>query len=134
MTDEGDDAGDSVDDPDAFEAVVDGALERALLAETDGRRYFALAGAVERVREETFDPQTDPLTAALVCTAAVAALDSSAPVPTRSPPEAQGELVAVGAATAAQRFDVADERVAANAGLPLSDLRARLKEQSRGSR
>lgn len=35
----------------AIADVVDAALERALVDSTDARRYFALAGALERVRE-----------------------------------------------------------------------------------
>ncbi|MDS0294889.1 hypothetical protein [Halogeometricum luteum] len=116
-------------DADALSAVVDSALERALLESADARRYFALAGAVERAREDTGDPQSDPLTAALVCTVAVSALESESPVPTWSPPDARNELVAAGAVRASERFDVAPERVAARAGVPLSDLRTRLAEE-----
>ncbi|ELZ34403.1 hypothetical protein C474_01816 [Halogeometricum pallidum JCM 14848] len=116
-------------DADALSAVVDSALERALLEATDSRRYFALAGAVERAREDALDPQSDPLTAALVCTVAVAALESESPVPTWSPPDARNELVAVGAVRASERFDVDPDRIAARAGVPLSDLRMRLAKE-----
>jgi len=37
---------------DALDAVVDTALERALVDGTDARRYFALAGALERARTD----------------------------------------------------------------------------------
>ena len=121
--------GDADADADALSAVVDSALERALVEETDARRYFALAGAVERAREDARDPQSDPLTAALVCTVAVSALASESPLPTWSPPDARAELVAVGAVRASERFDAEPERVAARAGVPLSDLEARLAKE-----
>ncbi|QIB74704.1 hypothetical protein GL213_07295 [Halogeometricum borinquense] len=121
---------------DALDAVVDSALERALLDEADSRRYFALAGAVVRAHGNTHadsrETQSDPLTAALVCTVAVSALESASPEPTWSPPDARNELVAAGAVRASQRFNVAVERVATRAGLPLSDLRTRLSKESRG--
>lgn len=116
---------------DALAAVVDSALERALLEETDSRRYFALAGAIVRAREDA-DAASDPLAAALVCTAAVSALESVPPEPTWSPPDARTELVAAGAVRATRRFDADPDRVAARAGLPLSDLRARLEKERRG--
>ncbi|MDS0299045.1 hypothetical protein NDI76_09840 [Halogeometricum sp. S1BR25-6] len=120
-------------DVDALSAVVDSALERALLEASDARRYFALAGAVERAREDAGDPRSDPLTAALVCTVAVSALESTAEseplVPTWSPPDTRNELVAVGAVCASERFDVDPERVAARAGVPLSDLETRLAKE-----
>lgn len=121
-------------DADALDAVVDGALERALLDEADARRYFALAGAVERAREGTdaVDAPADSLSAALVCTAAVSALASDDPEPTWSPPDARNELVAAGAVRASRRFDVDAERVAARAGLPLADLRTRLSNAQSG--
>lgn len=128
------DVGVGAGEEDAFAAVVDSALERALLAETDSRRYFALAGAVVRAREDGGEAGADPLTAALVCTVAVSALESVPPEPTWSPPDARNELVAAGAVRAARRFDADAERVAARAGLPLSDLRARLSEERRGDR
>jgi hypothetical protein len=118
-------------DADALAAVVDSALERALLEETDSRRYFALAGAIVRAREDA-DAASDPLAAALVCTAAVSALESVPPEPTWSPPDARTELVAAGAVRATRRFDADPDRVAARAGLPLSDLRARLEKERRG--
>ncbi|WP_049987993.1 hypothetical protein [Halobellus rufus] len=71
---------------DALDAVVDAALERALVADRDARRYFALAGVLERVgrgrdgrdpdREGCADPDVidDPLCASLVSTIAVRAL------------------------------------------------------------
>lgn len=38
---------------DALDAVIDAALERALLDADDARRYFALAGAIQRGRSAT---------------------------------------------------------------------------------
>jgi hypothetical protein len=85
---------------DALDRVIDAALERALLAD-DTRRYFALAGALERgrsaartdgagvQRRERDDPEqrspepprdsppTDVLGAALLSTVAVGALDAT---------------------------------------------------------
>jgi hypothetical protein len=40
---------------DALDAVIDAALERALLDSDDARRYFALAGALQRGRSATGD-------------------------------------------------------------------------------
>lgn len=128
MTDVTDDRRDATDDAesDALAAVVDGALERALLDEADSRRYFALAGAVDRGREGAADARSDSLTAALVCTAAVSALSTTSAEPTWSPPDPRNELVAAGAVGAVRRLGADPERVAARAGLPLSDLRTRL--------
>jgi hypothetical protein len=42
---------------DALEAVVDAALERALVDGTHARRHFALAGALERVRRDSREPE-----------------------------------------------------------------------------
>lgn len=58
---------------DALAAVRDAAAERALLDADDARRYLALAGTVERVREEQSSPG-GTLAAALACTLAVTRL------------------------------------------------------------
>lgn len=134
MTRETDRAADPESESDALVAVVDTALERALLDGTDSRRYFALAGAVERARDDAADARSDPLSAALVCTVAVSALSSDDPEPTWSPPDARNELVAAGAVRASRRFDVDVDRVAAQAGLPASDLRTRLSNARRDDR
>ncbi|RDI70276.1 hypothetical protein [Halopelagius longus] len=61
------------DAEDALAAVRDAAAERALLDADDARRYLALAGTVERVREEQSSPG-GTLAAALACTLAVTRL------------------------------------------------------------
>lgn len=58
---------------DALAAVRDAAAERALLDADDARRYLALAGTVERVREGQSSPG-GTLAAALACTFAVTRL------------------------------------------------------------
>jgi hypothetical protein len=128
----------------ALEAVIDAALERALLDTSDARRYFALAGALDRVRlaetasegddsraAHTTAPQGDrtaardgPLSAALLTTVAIGALDSTTldgiNLDAWSPGGHGGEahLVAAGAAAACRRFDIEAERVAARSGIP----------------
>lgn len=74
------------DDGDALTAVRDAAVERALSDAADARRYLALAGTMERVREDRpADADADananvgPLTAALTCTLAVTRLRSEMP-------------------------------------------------------
>lgn len=132
---------------DALDAVIDAALERAVLDAADARRYFALAGALERGRAAAraggvgtrqsdhgtprperptsrADP-TDVLGAALLSTAAVGALDADRDggidPGAWSPGDGDGgtraELVAVGAA-ACRRLDVEPGTVAARSGLP----------------
>lgn len=131
-------------------AVIDAALERALLDTTDARRYFALAGALNRVRlseatdgtdashprhhassqgARTAESGTDPLSAALVTTVAIEALDATTLDgidPEAWSPGGHGgdaTLVAAGAAAACRRFDVDAERVAARSGIPRERLR-----------
>jgi hypothetical protein len=128
----------------ALDAVIDAALDRALVDASDARRYFALAGALERVAPQAGGsrngPDTDcsgseppagsfagapgdPLGAALTSTVAVRALTS-----TRTgdiDPDAwfpggntgDADLVAAGAAAACRRFDVDPDRVAARSGV-----------------
>ncbi|MDQ2053972.1 hypothetical protein [Halobellus sp. H-GB7] len=127
---------------DALDAVVDAALERALVDEADARRYFALAGVLERAhgRDETDDggdgdspdetkPRGDtsqyenPLDAALVSTVAIRALEATRAdgidVGAWSPgtDATHAEFVRIGAAAAARRFDVDIEVVAARSGV-----------------
>ncbi|WP_256290478.1 hypothetical protein [Halobellus inordinatus] len=123
---------------DALDAVVDAALERALVDEADARRYFALAGVLERAhgRDETDGgdaPETkphgdmsqyqNPLDAALVSTVAIRALDATRAdgidVGAWSPgtDATHAEFVRIGAAAAARRFDVDIEVVAARSGV-----------------
>ncbi|MGQ4556311.1 hypothetical protein [Halobellus sp. GM3] len=118
---------------DALEEVVDAALERALLEESDARRHFALAGALVRVRSEATataaigaedPPGSSPLAAVLVSTAAVSALDTalgdetgdrgidaSVWIPDGTQPDSA--LVESGARAASRRFDVDRDRIAA---------------------
>lgn len=144
------------DDDGSLAAVRDAAVERALLDAADARRYLALAGTVERVRNEESAANVGPLTAALTCTLAVTKLRSEAPrrrsddssgvfagerslqTPTPSPTgpaspwssvDTTRELVAVGAVVAVRRFDAEPEAVAARAGLPQADLEARLEKE-----
>jgi hypothetical protein len=126
---------------DALDAVVDAALERALVDEVDARRYFALAGVLERAhgREGIDDCDGDPpdetkprggtseyenpFDAALVSTVAIRALEATRAdgidVDAWSPSteETHAEFVRVGAAAAARRFDVDIEVVAARSGV-----------------
>lgn len=63
---------------DALVAVRDAAVERALLDAADARRYLALAGTIERVREkQSAAGDVGPLAAALTCTLAVTKLRSA---------------------------------------------------------
>lgn len=136
---------------DALDAVIDAALERALLDANDARRYFALAGALERGRSATRadgtgttydhaecsdvnpkspDAPTDALGAALLTTAAVGALDTTEnngiDPDAWSPGGGDGppgaEVVAVGAAAACRRFDVELGTLADRSGLPPEQL------------
>lgn len=134
----------------ALDAVIDAALERALLCPTGAQRYFALAGALARARppqapdetprsrpsSERDDPSQvttgspdDVLGAALVSTVAVRALES-AEDPVIDPDawvpgggKRTGDLIAAGAAAACRRLDVDPERVAAESGVPRERLR-----------
>lgn len=135
---------------DALDAVIDATLERALLAD-DARRYFALAGALERGRAtaragraESPQPEhrdrdsgrpapsenpTGPFGAALLSTIAVgaldAALDDDIDPGAWSPgnrAEPDVELVAAGAAAACRRFEVDPGTVATRSGLPVDRL------------
>jgi len=122
---------------DALDAVVDAAIERALV-DDDARRYFALAGALDRVRTgdsgpaEAAPPAVDRFGAALASTVAVRALDASdtdaianeAWGPGKNDPHA--DLVAAGAAAAYRRFDVDLDRVATQSGIDGSELARRL--------
>lgn len=145
------------DDGDALAAVRDAAVERALSDAADARRYLALAGTMERVREgRPADAAVGPLTAALTSTLAVTRLrsempetppgdssgglagDRSTPTPSPSPAgpaspwssvDSTRELVATGAVVAVRRFDAEPETVAARAGLPRADLEARLETE-----
>jgi len=132
---------------DALDAVVDAALERALVDEADARQYFALAGVLERARgrdeiggdcdgdpsDET-KPRGDtsqyenPFDAALVSTVAIRALDATRAdgidVGAWSPgtDATHAEFVRIGAAAAARRFDVDIEVVAARSGVSRQTL------------
>ena len=136
---------------DALDAVIDTALERALLAD-DARRYFALAGALERGRsaartdgagipqpeyrgpgDDRSEPSggsTDVLGAALLSMVAVDALESAeteaidpdAWLPGGRDGGPHAELVAAGAAAACRRFEVDPGTIAAWSGLPLEQL------------
>ncbi|MFC6824927.1 hypothetical protein [Halopelagius fulvigenes] len=64
---------------DALRAVRDAAAERAVLDGDDARRYLALAGTVERVREDRSSSPGGTLAAALACTLAVARLSDLPP-------------------------------------------------------
>ena len=126
---------------DALDAVIDAALERALLGADDARRYFALAGALERGRSAA-RPDADPthehgdhsagpdapagtLGAALLSTVAIGALDAAErngiDPDAWSPGDGGGsptvEVVAAGAAAACRRFDINPEAVAARSGI-----------------
>ena len=124
---------------DALDAVIDAALERALLGADDARRYFALAGALERGRSaarpdathEHGDHSAGPdapagtLGAALLSTVAIGALDAAErngiDPDAWSPGDGGGsptvEVVAAGAAAACRRFDINPEAVAARSGI-----------------
>ncbi|RLM88405.1 hypothetical protein D3D02_12610 [Halobellus sp. Atlit-38R] len=123
---------------DALDAVVDAALERALVDEADARRYFALAGVLERAHgrdEIDGDPPDEttprgdtsqyenPFDAALVSTVAIRALDATRSdgidVGAWSPgtDATHAEFVRIGAVAAARRFDVDIEVVAARSGV-----------------
>lgn len=127
---------------DALDAVVDAALERALVDEADARRYFALAGLLERAhgrdeiggdcdgdppdetRPRGDTPQYEnPFDAALVSTVAIRALDTAradgidAGAWSPGTDATHAEFVRIGAAAAARRFDVDIEVVAARSGV-----------------
>ena len=146
---------------DALDAVIDGAIERALLGGDDARRYFALAGALDRGRSATRsdavgpyrhddpdrerpterDRPTHVLGAALLSTVAVDALGSVRPTdidPSAWSPGgrdggARTELVAVGAAVACRRFDVDPETAAARSGVSPERLARHREELAPGS-
>lgn len=129
----------------ALDAVIDAALERALLGADEARRYFALAGALDRGTARTggvepaqreqrtpgresstrSEQPTDALGAALLSTAAVGALQSTgaddidpgAWSPGGQAVEPHAELVAAGAAAACRRLDVESATVAARSGV-----------------
>ena len=126
---------------DALDTVIDAALERALADVDDARRYFALAGALERGRSAARadtgpahgrdddsagrspspDAPADALGAALLSTVAIGALnaaeDSGIDPDAWSPGDGGEsptvEVVAAGAAAACRRFDVDPATVAA---------------------
>ena len=132
---------------DALDRVIDAALERALLDAADTRRYFALAGALERgrsaaradgaggQRREHGDPGSGrselpggaagALGAALLSTVAVGAFDATgaddidpgAWSPDHREEGPHAELVVAGAAAACRRFDIERGRVAARSGV-----------------
>lgn len=135
----------------ALESVIDAALERALADTADARRYFALAGALNRVRlaetagegndstreryaqrrgGRTVEPGDDPLSAALLTTAAIGALGSTTLDgidPDAWSPGGHGgdaQLVAAGAAAACRRLDVTPEQVAVRSGISRDRLRS----------
>jgi hypothetical protein len=136
---------------DALDAVVDAALERALLSASDARRYFALAGALERARidgdragtatgtvaSESIDhagasldgseDRVGPLGAALMSTLAVELLDdpegAEIDVGAWSPgQDTHAELVGAGAAAASRRFDIDIQVLVARSGLSRDEL------------
>lgn len=140
---------------DALDAVIDAALERALLDADDARQYFALAGALRRGRSATppdaaasprperdgrdrerpTSPAASPvLRAALLTTAAAGALgsigsrdlDPEAWSPDNAREHPHGELIAAGAAAACRRFDVDPGTVAVRSGISPERL-ARLR-------
>lgn len=122
---------------DALDAVVDAAIERALIDESDARRYFALAGALVRIdrghgpRKHTdSDVRADPLCASLLSTIAVQALarrrsDSPLDADAWSPGSGDEwiEFVATGAFAAVRRFDADLDSVAAQSGLSPDELK-----------
>jgi hypothetical protein len=130
---------------DALRRVRDTAVERALTADDEVRRYFALAGVLHRVADETDpserstapSPESGTLAAALTSTVAVTALrsrefDRAAGVDGASawsPGDVSEELVATGAALACRHADVGVEAVAARAELSAVDLRARVDRE-----
>ncbi|WP_311173784.1 hypothetical protein [Halobellus ordinarius] len=137
---------------DALDAVVDAALERALLSASDARRYFALAGALERARidgdsagtatgtgvSESIDhaaasldgsgDRVGPLGAALMSTLAAELLDdpegAGIDVGAWSPGQdtPQAELVGAGAVAASRRLDVDIDVLVARSGLSREEL------------
>jgi hypothetical protein len=145
----------------ALDAVIDAALERALLDAADARRYFALAGALDRVRlaqtagdgdgsrrgyhaahpdERSPDARAEPLNTALVATVAIRALDSTTldgiDPDAWSPGGFGGDarLVAAGAAAACRRFDVEAERVAVRSGVSRERLQRDREQVEDGTR
>jgi hypothetical protein len=131
--------------------MIDAALERALLDATDARRYFALAGALDRVRlsqatgdgdearcgshtsrpdEQSLKAGAEPLNTALITTVAIRALNSTArdgiDPDAWSPGGFGGDarLVAAGATAACRRFDVEAERVAVRSGVSRERLQS----------
>lgn len=144
-----------------LDAVIDAALERALLDAADARRYFALAGALDRVRlaqtagdgehsrreghascpdEQGLEAGVEPLRTALVTTVAIRALDSTTLNgidPDAWSPGGFGDdaqLVAAGAAAACQRFDVEAERVAVRSGVSRERLQRDRERTEHGTR
>lgn len=139
----------------ALDAVIDAALERAVVGDGDARRYFALAGALERVRTDVTDAPGSPRNvgsdpdrrrtadgapadvfgAALASITAVRALpptsdagiDLDAWVPGETTCDA--ELIVAGAAAACRRLDVGAETVAASAGIPRERLSGRRHDE-----
>lgn len=104
---------------DALDDVVDAALRRALVDGTDARRYFALAGALDRARprperesRRSESIGVDRAGAALVSTVAVRALDATrrdgidADAWRPGEREPHDELVAAGARLACRHLDV----------------------------
>lgn len=142
----------------ALDAVIDAALERALLDTSDARQYFALAGALDRVRvaeavggadtspqrhhprqgEWTEKTGAGPLSAALVTTVAIGALGSTTLDgidPEAWSPGQEGvdtQLIAAGAAAACRRFDVEAEQVAVRSGVPQERLQRYREESTHG--
>jgi hypothetical protein len=131
---------------DPLRQVRDTAVERALTADDDARRYFALAGVLHRVAAETDASDRPPassapgggmLAAALTSTVAVAALrsrefDRTVAVDGAnawSPGDVSDELVATGAGLACRRGGVGVEAVASRAGLSAADLRERVDRE-----
>lgn len=115
---------------DALDDVVDAALRRGLVDDTDARRYLALAGALDRARVGSGSDSSlassvgvDRAGAALVSTVAVRALDASrregidadAWLPGDSDPHE--ELVVAGARLACSRLDTDVATVADAAGV-----------------
>ena len=135
---------------DSVTTVQRHALERALVDDTDARRYFALAGALEEARvappsangERAGDARSHPavteadydgvLSAALLALAVVPHLVESITQPSEPPTvspdpwqpdgDATGHAVRRGATLALEWFDVSPERVAARARIPRADL------------
>ncbi|WP_144900768.1 hypothetical protein [Halobellus captivus] len=110
---------------DALDAVIDAALQRALVSESEARQYFALAGVLDRIgRTAADDVRVGPLGASLLSTVSVHALadgdaETGLDVEAWTPgtEERRTEFVVAGALTALRRFDVDLDVVASQAGL-----------------